>query len=102
MGLDVIATKDGTPVRDPDLEALDVIRGILTLTIPGAPKDQSGASAIRGKVYAHVVERAGGPSLYDDLTPEQCAEVSAALQDTYAARWFAICAERGYGTMAWY
>jgi len=119
VGLDVLATKDGHLVRDPELDALDVIGNFVTLVDDHTPE---GASLIRGKAYEQFLADDNSLSLYEDLTPEQCGEVAAEFRAhaermpkerpsqfefaagdvEEAARWFEVCSKKGYGTRAWY
>lgn len=115
----MLARKDGKFVSDADLDALDVVRGMFTL----GEEDGTTASGIRGKAYEQFLDDDNELSLFEDLTPEECRDVAAEFRAhaerlpatklngehewtsgdlENAARWFEICAEKGYATHAWF
>jgi hypothetical protein len=81
----------------------------------------SGSSSFRGKVYAAYVEEVTGVSLYEnvilpDVVAQMAEKLVAAAEDFQRAmpedptlderldlaRWFTVCATRGYGVSGWW
>ena len=121
MGLDCYASRslDDLELTEEDERAFEEAE----LCLCGGVLSGS-ESSFRGKVYASLVRDATGIDIYQDLTPEQTAELSRRLDAVSAEqlsamsassasgphppevcaslqRFFRICAERGLGLLAW-
>jgi hypothetical protein len=118
MGLDTFATTrrgDGKwePAPDEPFEGLRLCGGMYS--------GGSDSSSIRGKVYAELFEEATGESLYQHrIEPARVAEIARRVRATVdeakregtleidpeeaedLARWFEVCAERGYAVEGWW
>ena len=118
MGLDTIATTqrdDGNwePAPDEPFEGLELGGGMYS--------GGSSSSSIRGKVYAELVEEATGESLYQErIEPARVTGLARRLRAAVdeakrngtleidpqeaedLARWFEVCAERGYAVEGWW
>jgi hypothetical protein len=118
MGLDTFARTRGEEGKwesapDQPFEGLRLCGGMYS---GGAD-----SSSIRGKVYAELVEQATGESLYQrHIEPPRVAEMARRLRAVVddakrsgtlelhpqeaedLARWFEVCAERGYAVEGWW